>query len=86
MLHARPDYNRIQDPAGLIAEDEPVFLLRAQDKTAPHIVEAWAQSQEQIGGDPELISFAREHAKRMREWQARNSTRVKIADYARKQA
>jgi hypothetical protein len=30
MKHARDDYNRIQDPAGLIPEDEPVFLLRAQ--------------------------------------------------------
>ena len=28
MKHARDDYNRIQDPAGKIPEDEPVFLLR----------------------------------------------------------
>lgn len=34
MKHARPDYNRIQDPAGLIPEDEPVFLFRAQDRFA----------------------------------------------------
>lgn len=32
MKHARADYDRIQDPAGKIGEDEPVFLLRAQDK------------------------------------------------------
>lgn len=31
MRHAREDYNRIQDPAGKIHEDEPVFLMRAQD-------------------------------------------------------
>lgn len=32
MLHGRPDYARIQDPDGLIAADEPVFVLRAQDR------------------------------------------------------
>lgn len=31
MIHARTDYQRIQDPLGKIADDEPVFLLRAQD-------------------------------------------------------
>lgn len=34
MIHARDDYNRIQDPAGKIPADEPVFLLRAQDALA----------------------------------------------------
>lgn len=34
MKHARADYDRIQDPAGLIPDDEPVFLLRAQDRFA----------------------------------------------------
>lgn len=33
MLHARKDYNRrIQDNENVIGENEPVFLLRAQDK------------------------------------------------------
>lgn len=32
MIHAREDYNRIQDPEGKIPDDEPVFLLRAQDE------------------------------------------------------
>ena len=34
MKHAREDYNRIQDPSGLIPEAEPVFLLRGQDELA----------------------------------------------------
>jgi hypothetical protein len=35
MIHAREDYNqRIQDSAGIIPDDEPVFLLRAQDRLA----------------------------------------------------
>lgn len=31
MKHAREDYNRIQDPAGLIPDGEPVFLIRGKD-------------------------------------------------------
>lgn len=31
MIHARPDYNRFQDPENKIPEDEPVMLFRAQD-------------------------------------------------------
>ena len=41
MKHARPDYDRIQDPAGLIPEDEPVFLLRAQDGLALQALAAY---------------------------------------------
>ena len=32
MLHAREDYQRIQDPDDKIGEDEPVMLFRAQDR------------------------------------------------------
>lgn len=42
MIHARQDYMRIQDPENKIAEDEPVFLLRAKDAIAPHAVRRWA--------------------------------------------
>lgn len=38
MRHARPDYNRFQDPAGKVPDDEPVFLLRAQDPDAAEAV------------------------------------------------
>lgn len=42
MKHARSDYNRIQDPAGLIPEEEPVFLLRGQDKFAAEALRYYA--------------------------------------------
>lgn len=45
MRHARADYNRIQDPLNLIGEDEPVFLLRAKDVSAPFVVRFWAAAQ-----------------------------------------
>jgi hypothetical protein len=80
MLHARKDYQRIQDP-GLenpdlipngstpIAADEPVFLLRAQDKTAAQIVRLWAHAQRQLpDADPNAIRLAEQHANLMDEW------------------
>jgi hypothetical protein len=66
--HAREDYGRIQDPVGLIPEDEPVFLLRAQDIVAPFAVDAWADKAEQRGAAPEIVEKAREQARRMRQW------------------
>ena len=72
MRHARHDYNRIQDPYNLIAKDEPVFLLRAQDKAAPATVRAWAELHTLGGGDPMLAQMACDHADEMEDWQARN--------------
>lgn len=64
MLHARPDYMRIQDPSGLIPQDEPVFLLRAQDATAALVVQVWAAMQPS-GPLKEMADY---HASRMRGW------------------
>jgi len=68
LKHARADYDRIQDPAGLIPADEPVFLLRAQDKVAARTVRFWAQMVEAHGGDPAIILAARAQADRMDAW------------------
>ena len=69
MLHARADYDRIQDPLGKISEAEPVFLVRAQDEAAPYAVRAWAEQAERLGADPDLVAKARRHADLMVEWQ-----------------
>ena len=71
MKHARPDYNRIQDPEGKIGQDEPVFLLRAQDIYAASVVAHWADLVERGNGDPVLVKMARDHAARMRAWSHR---------------
>lgn len=68
MKHARSDYDRIQDPANLIPEDEPVFLLRGQDRYAAEAVRAWADNVEAGGGDPEIVRLAREQADSMDAW------------------
>lgn len=78
MKHARQDYAPIQDPRGLIPEDEPVFLIRAQDVTAPFVVEEWARRAEMHGADRGMVKSALNQALKMREWQREHG--VKIPD------
>ena len=68
MLHAREDYNRIQDPEGKIPEDEPVFIIRAQDAVSGDAVRYWASLNEQVGGSFEASKLARQQAARMDAW------------------
>lgn len=68
MKHARGSYDRIQDPVGKIPGDEPVFLLRAQDKHAAETVRYWAARVEVDCGDEDLIEMARRHADLMDAW------------------
>ena len=76
MKHARADYDRIQDPAGLIPDDEPVFLLRGQDKVAPAIVENWAETVSKLGGSQKIVTAAFRQASRMRAWQMQHGGKV----------
>ena len=76
MIHARDDYNRIQDPAGLIAEDEPVFLLRAKDKFAPEVVAYWASLLQREGTQPEMADMAMQHSRAMKDWQHINGKKT----------
>ncbi|GJQ61074.1 MAG: hypothetical protein SCALA702_01270 [Melioribacteraceae bacterium] len=69
MKHAREDYSRIQDPKNIIPEDEPVFLLRGQDKFAPELLHRWAGKLRLSGGDPKMAKLVEEHAQSMIEWQ-----------------
>ena len=76
MIHARPDYNRIQDPEGKIGIQEPVFLIRAKDKAAPAAVHAWAELTKIAGGDQKMVDIAHDHACAMETWQEKNGCKV----------
>jgi len=69
MKHARKDYDRIQDPAGLIPKDEPVFLLRGQDKFAPQLLRDWAHNLLGSNGDPVMAEMVFQQALAMEDWQ-----------------
>jgi hypothetical protein len=68
MKHARDDYNRIQDPAGLIPEDEPVFLLRAQDKHAAATLRYYAHLVALDQGDVSILFATQKQADAMEAW------------------
>ena len=80
MKHAREDYNRFQDPAGIIPDDEPVFLLRGQDKIAWRVVKIYAYCAELAGASPDLVKRCRDHAKLMKEWAVKKIPDLKGAD------
>jgi hypothetical protein len=69
MKHARTDYARIQDPAGLIPEDEPVFLIRGQDKAAPTVLRYWVQMARHLGAKDDILVLVEEQADAMEAWQ-----------------
>ena len=63
-----------------VSDDEPIFVLRAQDETAAGVVDAWAEGvlvNYRVLGitpSPELIeklTEARAHAEVMRQWPRR---------------
>lgn len=77
MKHAREDYNRIQDPAGLIPEDEPVFLVRGQDTLAPLLLRLYAEQYRALpGADPQLARLVWDQANEMALWQANHGRKV----------
>jgi hypothetical protein len=78
MKFTREDYNqRIIDTAGKIPENEPVFLLRAQDVHAPSTLRHYAKLLEQSGNN-EMAQELRKHARMMIVWQ--KSVRVHEPD------
>jgi hypothetical protein len=68
MKHARSDYDRIQDPANKSPDDEPVFLIRAQDAVSGEAVRAWADLAEKAGAAQDILDKARHHADLMDQW------------------
>lgn len=76
MLHAREDYNRIQDPAGLIPDNEPVFLIRGQDKAAEAAIAAWIKEARFNGASEDILKMANDQIARIRKWQAMAMNKV----------
>lgn len=62
------------------AEDEPLFVIRAQSKNAPEYVLMWANQARVMGVNEEKVAGALQVAKDMKEWQGANPDKVKIPD------
>lgn len=76
MIHAREDYQRIQDPAGMIPPDEPVFLIRGQDVAGPIAVLCWAHEAQRAGASAKIVTSAKVQADRMMKWQREQKAKV----------
>jgi hypothetical protein len=76
MVHARTDYNRIQDPAGKIGEDEPVMLFRAQDALMPAVAAFYADLLRQHRSAQHMIDTTLAHEQRIRQWQRMNGCKL----------
>jgi len=56
---------------GRAADDEPVFVLRAQDMLSPEIIDEWAERAEQACCLAAKVAEARELANQMVHWPGR---------------
>jgi len=63
-----------------VAEDEPVFIIRAADKCAPYMVQVWTSFAMMMGADPEKIIGAFKIGADMQQWQNKNPDKVKVPD------
>lgn len=57
-------------------ENEPVFVLRAQDTLAPEVVREWAFRAAHVGASREKVAEARKLADEMEDWQIANMKKV----------
>lgn len=76
MKHARPDYDRIQDPEGKIGAEEAVFLIRAQDVCMPGALMDYAKRALEAGAADNLIRSTVEHALLARRQQREGAARL----------
>jgi hypothetical protein len=52
-------------------DDEPIFVLRAQDRLAAEAVRYWAEQAQQAGSSEAKVAEAREIAAAMERWPTR---------------
>lgn len=57
-------------------EDEPIFVLRAQDRTAPRAVREWAERAKGAGMADQRFTEAMDCALSMEEWGKHNRTKI----------
>lgn len=64
-------------PARPIAEDEPVFVLRASDMIAPHIVREYARrARQEANISFEAVAAITDQATAMDEWQVTHGAKL----------
>ena len=76
-MAAEGKYGRITTERGDIPDDEPVFLIRAQDRVAVALLDRYAMLAEAAGSPPRHLTGTREAIERFVAWQSEHPDRVK---------
>lgn len=71
-------YGKLDIPG--IGEDEPVFILRAQDKTAADNLDGYSLNASLAGCKGDLIGMMDDVEEQFENWQEANSNLVKLPD------
>lgn len=71
-------YGQIDIPG--VPDDEPVFILRGQDKCTSQTIRQYADCAQRVGSPSEHHSSARRQADAIEEWQSENPDQVKSPD------
>lgn len=71
-------YGSIDIPG--IPENEPVFILRGQDKATPTTIHDYSVNARHFGSSSEHCQHAKGAANQIASWQDANPDNVKIAD------
>lgn len=64
----REEYNDLNSNLNMADKDEPIFILRAQDRLAPELIRSWASRASIHGCSSEKVQEARDLAAKMQEW------------------
>jgi hypothetical protein len=78
-VHDTQHYPEIKRMLG-IPEDEPIFIIRGQDKVAVDAIDFYVDLSEAPGNDPSFMDDLRKVKDEFSDWQVKNSDKVKQAD------
>jgi len=78
-VHDVAQYPLIKERLG-IPEDEPIFILRGQDKITMGALDAYFTYAQMVGCDEKFINSLEEHISSIARWQHENLGKLKIPD------
>lgn len=69
-------YGEVTTERGTIGTDEPVFVLRAQDKLSHYVIEAYRQMAQEAGSPQRHLDNIEAAFQQFVSWQAVNFTKI----------
>jgi hypothetical protein len=73
-------YGKVTLEKGTVGETEPVFVLRAQDKIVPVLLNFYYQKCREMGSPQHHLEKIEESTHQIIDWQAKNFTKIPTSD------